>query len=151
MGENARKKEKHSDEAVFLKRLNEHMDELKWLYMELYEDEGSFEALIQMLSDSFGERPAALKDLDRAREEDPSWYRTKDMLGMILYTDCFAEDLKGLKKHLGYIEECGVNLIHLMPLLESPEGRSDGGYAVSDFRKVQPALGTMEELAEVAA
>ncbi|MBQ9022666.1 MAG: alpha-amylase family protein [Eubacterium sp.] len=151
MGENARKKEKRSDEAVFLKRLNEHMDELKWLYMELYEDEGSFEALIQMLSDSFGERPAALKDLDRAREEDPSWYRTKDMLGMILYTDCFAEDLKGLKKHLGYIEECGVNLIHLMPLLESPEGRSDGGYAVSDFRKVQPALGTMEELAEVAA
>ena len=27
-----------------------------------------------------------------------------------------------------------------MPLLESPKGRSDGGYAVSDFRRVQPEL-----------
>ncbi len=29
---------------------------------------------------------------------------------------------------------------------DSPEGRSDGGYAVSDFRKVKPELGSMEDL-----
>ena len=34
-----------------------------------------------------------------------------------------------------------------MPLLDSPEGRSDGGYAVSDFGKVRPDLGTMKDLA----
>ncbi len=33
-----------------------------------------------------------------------------------------------------------------MPLLDSPEGRSDGGYEVSDFRKVKPELGSMEDL-----
>ena len=40
-----------------------------------------------------------------------------------------------------YNEECGVNYLHLMPLLLSPEGESDGGYAVADFRTVQPELG----------
>ncbi len=30
-------------------------------------------------------------------------------------------------------------------------GRSDGGYAVSDFRKVRPDLGTMEDLECLAA
>lgn len=39
-----------------------------------------------------------------------------------------------------------MNYLHLMPLLASPEGRSDGGYAVADFRSVQPQLGTMKDL-----
>ena len=56
----------------------------------------------------------------------------------------------GVRKKLDYITDCGVNYLHLMPLLESPAGRSDGGYAVSDFRKVQPELGTMEDLAALA-
>ena len=68
-----------------------------------------------------------------------------------MYTDAFAGTLKGVKKKLGYIEECGVNYIHLMPLLDSPRVRNDGGYAVSDFRKVKPELGTMEDLSELAA
>jgi amylosucrase len=50
---------------------------------------------------------------------------------------------------LDYLKECRVNYLHLMPLLESPKGRSDGGYAVANFRKVQPELGTMEDLEEV--
>ena len=37
-----------------------------------------------------------------------------------------------------------------MPFLDSPKGRSDGGYAVADFRKVKPELGTMDDLAELA-
>ena len=65
---------------------------------------------------------------------------------MMMYVDAFAGDLNGVLKHLDYIEECGVNYLHLMPLLDTPECRSDGGYAVSDFRKVRPDLGTMEDL-----
>lgn len=53
------------------------------------------------------------------------------------------------KKRLDYIESCRVNYLHLMPLLVSPKGRSDGGYAVADFRSVQPELGTMEELEDL--
>ena len=37
-----------------------------------------------------------------------------------------------------------------MPFLDSPKGKSDGGYAVADFRKVKPELGTMADLADLA-
>ena len=33
-----------------------------------------------------------------------------------------------------------------MPVFQSPEGQSDGGYAVSDFRKVDSRFGTLEDL-----
>ena len=69
---------------------------------------------------------------------------------MLMYVKAFAGTLNGVREKLDYIEDCGVNYLHLMPLLESPEGRSDGGYAVSDFRKVQPELGTMEDLSALA-
>ena len=38
-----------------------------------------------------------------------------------------------------------------MPFLDTVEGRSDGGYAVADFRKVQENLGTMEDLESLTA
>lgn len=84
--------------------------------------------------------------MDRERAKNPQWYKGNRMVGMMMYVDAFAGDLNGVLKHLNYIEECGVNYLHLMPLLDTPEGRSDGGYAVSDFRKVRPDLGTMENL-----
>ena len=56
----------------------------------------------------------------------------------------------GVKDNLNYLEECGINYLHLMPLLDSTKGKSDGGYAVSDFRKIRPSLGTMEDLEELA-
>lgn len=49
------------------------------------------------------------------------------------------------------MEECNVNYLHLMPLLASPKGKSDGGYAVADFRTVQPELGTMEDFSELTS
>ena len=98
----------------------------------------------------YEKRSPMLREWDEAREASPDWYKGNDMLGMLMYTNCFAGNLKGVKSHLDYIQECGVNYLHLMPLLESPKDRSDGGYAVSNFRKVQPELGTMEDLAELA-
>ena len=59
--------------------------------------------------------------------------------------------MQGVKSRLDYIEKCNVNYIHLMPFLDTPEGRSDGGYAVSDFRKVQEKLGSMEDLDDLTA
>ena len=134
------------------KRLEGFWDELKWLYFELYPGrEDQFEALCGIIRQRSEERSADLKALDAKRLADPDWYKRNDMVGMMVYTDAFAGTLKGVKKKLGYIEECGVNYIHLMPLLDSPRVRNDGGYAVSDFRKVKPELGTMEDLSELAA
>lgn len=128
-------------------RFLKHYDELKWLYCELYgNQQDMFESLCVHMYEFYKDRKIALKKLDRQREKTPNWYKGNQMLGMMMYVDAFAGNLKGVKNRLDYIAECNVNYIHLMPLLDSPEGRSDGGYAVSDFRKVKPELGSMEDL-----
>ena len=132
-------------------RLFRHYDELKWLYCELYHnDEEAFDYFTKMLRRCWSERKKPLREQDKKREADPNWYRRRELLGMMLYVDAFAGNLNGVKGKLKYIKECGVNYLHLMPLLDTPKGRSDGGYAVSDFRKVRSDLGTMEDLEKLA-
>jgi len=130
-------------------RFETHFDELKWLYMELYDDEAMFWELCHEMQRFHTERIEELKELDKKRIRDSRWYRKNDMLGMMLYIDNFSGNLSGLIEKTDYIESCGVNYIHLMPFLDTPKGRSDGGYAVADFRKVRPDLGTIEDLRRV--
>jgi len=138
-------------EAEFSQRFVKYEDELKWLYAELYHnDQQAYEYFVSMIYRLWKERPEELKKIDRAREACPEWYKGHDLVGMLMYVNAFAGNLKGVEKNLDYIEDCGVNYLHLMPLLESPRERSDGGYAVSDFRRVQPELGTMKDLAKLA-
>ncbi len=134
----------------FDRRLERHFKELKELYQTLYREGMGFESYLEMLRRCWSQRKDALRELDARREADGNWFRRRDMLGMMLYVDAFAGNLKGVRERLDYITECGVNYLHLMPLLASPRGRSDGGYAVSDFRKVQPELGTIEDLEALA-
>ena len=136
---------------IFEERLQRHHDELRWLYMELYENDSMFAELCEQMYQFYLERNDALKKLDTNREKDKDWYKQNDMLGMMFYIDNFAGNMKGVQSKLDYIEQCNVNYIHLMPFLETPEGRSDGGYAVADFRKVQEKLGSMEDLERLTA
>lgn len=138
-------------EEIFLKRLGRHHDELRWLYMELYGNDDMFAELCDNLHRFYMERKKTLKALDAEREAHRGWYKSNDMLGMMFYIDNFAGNMKGVEAKLDYIEKCNVNYIHLMPFLDTPKGRSDGGYAVSDFRKVQEGLGTMEDLESLTA
>ena len=138
--------------AEYTKRFDERYDELKWLYCELYNNNmEAFDWLCDSLYGYYQERNADLKKLDRSRVKNPDWYKQNDLLGMMMYTNAFAGTLKGVKEKLPYVKSCGVNYLHFMPLLESPKGRDDGGYAVADFRKVKPELGTMEDLEELTA
>ena len=138
--------------AEFASRFRRHEAEMKWLYFELYHgDAKAYDYFTDMLYRLWEERSEKLKLMDRAREEYPDWYKGHDLVGMLMYVNAFAGTLKGVQEKLDYISDCGVNYLHLMPLLKSPKDRSDGGYAVSDFRKVQPELGTMEDLYELAA
>ena len=142
--------EKAESDRIFMERLQRHHDELRWLYMELYGNDDMFAELCGQMKWYYDQRSAKLKKLDAEREAAGEWYRKRDMLGMMMYIDNFAGNIKGVQEKLPYLEECNVNYIHLMPFLDSPKGRSDGGYAVADFRKVKPELGTMEDLAELA-
>lgn len=138
--------------AEYTKRFDERYDELKWLYCELYNNNmEAFDWLCDSLYGYYQERNADFKKLDRSRVKNPDWYKQNDLLGMMMYTNAFAGTLKGVKEKLPYVKSCGVNYLHFMPLLESPKGRDDGGYAVADFRKVKPELGTMEDLEDLTA
>lgn len=138
-------------ETLFSRRMGRHYDELKWLYCELYEGGiEKFQELCGLMEQRSRERDEKFRRLDRKREENPDWYKRSDMVGMMMYTDAFAGTLKGVKEKLGYITECGVRCLHLMPLLDSPVVNNDGGYAVSDFTKVKESLGTMADLKELA-
>ena len=102
-------------------RFKSRYDELKWLYYELYhEDKQGFDYLCKLIKQNYTERDEALKQRDREREEDAYWYRGNDIVGMMLYVDNFAGNLQGVIKKIDYFTECGVNYIHLMPLLDSP-------------------------------
>lgn len=136
---------------IYTKRLEKHHDELRWLYMELYNNSSMFAELTERLEGFYRERSRELKSMDLSRESRPDWYKQNDMLGMMFYIDNFAGNMKGVESKLDYMEQCNVNYIHLMPFLETPKGRSDGGYAVSDFRKVQENLGSMEDLESLTA
>ena len=137
------------NDGVFRKRLEKYEDELRWLYMELYGNGEMFAELTGQMYEYYKARKVSLKNRDIKREEDPEWFKRNDMLGMMLYIDNFAGTLKGVEEKLDYLKSCNVNCLHFMPFLDSPKGRSDGGYAVADFRKVNPELGTMEDLAEL--
>ena len=147
------KKTTHPDEALFQKRFDRFYDELKWLYCELYADNPYVMMHLSDLCDGmkqfYLDRSSDLHASDIKREADPAWYKRNDLLGMMMYVNAFSGTLKKLESKLDYIQECNVNYLHLMPLLSSPEGRSDGGYAVADFRSVQEELGTMEDFAHL--
>ncbi len=64
--------------------------------------------------------------------------------------DLFAGTLKGIQEKVPYFKELGLTYLHLMPLFRCPEGENDGGYAISSYREVNPALGTMQELSNLA-
>ena len=136
---------------AFDMRFARHRDELEWLFMELYDDRDALTSLKQAMREAWERRPKELHALDARREADPDWYRKGNMLGMTMYTDLFAGGLRGLMEKLPYLQEQGITYLHLMPLLQMPHPHNDGGYAVEDFTRVDPAIGTNEELAELTA
>ena len=139
----------NNPEKIFAQRMEKHQDELRWLYMELYGNDAMYAELCEQMHDYYLKRSTELKKRDIKKEKNPDWFKEKEMLGMMLYIDNFAGNLKGVEKKLAYLKECNVNCLHLMPFLDTPKGKSDGGYAVADFRKVRPDLGTMKDLARL--
>ena len=133
----------------YQKRLQRHLDELKWLYCELYPGrEDMFTQLCEQMEAWYQERPESEKKLDREREQEPAWYSRQDMLGMMLYIDAFAGNLKGVKKKLPYLEELGITCIYLNPIFEA---HANHRYNTANYLKADPLLGTNEDFAALCA
>ena len=109
------------------------------------------ERLSDLCEKAWADRDQSLKLLDRERPAESRWYTKENMIGTSLYVDLFAKDLNGLGHKLDYLSELGITYVHLMPLFSVPEGNSDGGYAVSSFRSLDPRFGTIQELKDLAS
>ncbi|MCC2617745.1 amylosucrase [Aestuariibacter halophilus] len=143
-----------SQRRTFEQRLNAHFPRLFGLLLDIYPSRYDLhfhcEDLVQRLLRGFLQRNNRLKALDKQRLKDPHWYKSQDRVGMSCYVDLFAGDLQRLKARIPYLQAWGINYLHLMPLYAVPEGDSDGGYAVSDYRRVNPALGDIDDLRALA-
>ncbi len=90
-----------------------------------------------------------MKERDGIKLEQGHWFLSNQLAGMSLYVDRFCGNITNLSSRLDYFERLGVNFLHLMPLFESPKDESDGGYAVSNFRKIDERFGKLEDLKTV--
>jgi glycosidase len=145
---------------LFITRLEQRYSRLYWVLHHLYGQHANFEqhldAIITAAASMFGARSPELQALDAKRESDPYWFQQERMMGAVCYVDRFVAEhkpgkaLAGLQERLDYLKELGVTYLHLMPLFKSPPVNNDGGYAVSSFRDVNPDIGTMPELTELA-
>jgi alpha-glucosidase len=79
---------------------------------------------------------------------DPLWWRSAAIYQ--IYPRSFADangdgvgDLAGVRRHLGYLKDLGIDAIWFTPWYASP--LADGGYDVADYRSIDPRFGTLEE------
>jgi len=138
----------------FYTRLGANFYAIYSLFYHLYGGRDDFEQqvlrLVEVMATQYLARDKRLKMLDIERERDHNWFLDKKWVGMALYSDGFAGNFKGLQEKLGYLQELGISLVHVMPILKCPQGASDGGYAVSDFRDVDERVGTLDDIRDLA-
>jgi amylosucrase len=140
--------------VVLKSRLEKHFPQLFLLYFSLYNNQSDFDFhlkdLLIRVVNSWIERSAELKQLDADRENNPYWYQSNQMLGGVCYIDLFAGNLETLRSKIPYFKELGLTYLHIMPPFKVPEKENDGGYAVSSYREVNPAIGTIQDLSNLA-
>lgn len=139
----------------FYTRLGANFYSIHSLFHLLYGNRPDFKeqmvTLVETLAFRYIERGPSLRKSDLARELDYNWFLSQKWVALALYCDRFAGNLTGLRARLPYLQELGVNMLHIMPVLDCPPGKSDGGYAVRDFRKIDPRFGTVEDMAVLAS
>lgn len=137
-------------DSSFVERFRTHLYSIENLFNEIYGDHvhrnKGFDQLLHSLITHHQQRDIALIQKDAEKQKAGNWFLSHQITGMSLYVDRFAKNLQGLTKKLPYFNELGVNFLHLMPVFESPAEESDGGYAVSNFKKVDARFGTNEDL-----
>lgn len=148
------KKHAGKDLSEFLVRLGAQFGEVFAKFSRLYGERADFtnrfSELVLALAEMHLAREPELRDLDRQREEDKDWIMSPNWVATMLYVDRFSKNLKGFMQKIDYLEELGVNYVHLMPLLKMPQEANDGGYAVSDYRTVEKRFGSMADIRNIA-
>lgn len=143
------------ERAGYIRRLETYGPDVLELLCSLYGERDDcqrcLERIFESAAEAYAARPAALKALDERRLADPTWYQHHTMMGAVCYVDLYAGTIDGIAERIPYFKELGLTYLHLMPLFHTPPGPNDGGYAVTSYREVNPALGTIDDLRRLAA
>ncbi|WP_244949103.1 amylosucrase [Mariniblastus fucicola] len=142
-------------QRVFLERLQRHwyalFERLYSLYGQRFDFHFHVETMLESIVVAMLQRDSELVAMDQRREVEADWFQSESVVGAALYVDLFSGNLGRLRENISYFKQLGVTYLHLMPLFASPDGKSDGGYAISDYRAVDPRLGTVRELQQLAS
>ncbi len=138
----------------FYTRLGANFYSIYSLFFILYGKRDDFkeqmQCLVEKMARQYIRRPEYLRQVDIERENDHNWFLSQEWVGMAQYADGYAKNLVELQQRVHYFLELGVNLVHLMPMMVCPQGASDGGYAVSDFRRIDSRFGSLDDLKHLA-
>ena len=92
--------------------------------------------------DRYQERQPALRRLDLERDLRPDWFQDPSMIGYVCYAARFGGDARRRRASTSTTStELRIRYLHLMPCCGRARGETDGGYAVTDYRAVDPSLG----------
>jgi len=135
---------------LFYSRFLANASNILSLYNSLYQNHPGakevFNRLLQIIVKGYKGRRSVLRERDNHKSEEDHWFLSNELAGMSLYVDRFCGDIANLTTKLEYLKKLGINFLHLMPIFESPIDESDGGYAVSNFRKLDDRFGTLYDL-----
>lgn len=86
------------------------------------------------------------------QNEQPLWFKDSIIYSLNIksYFDSTGNgwgDIPGLIQKLDYLEDLGINCISLLPFYDSP--MKDDGYDISDYRKIHPDFGDLEQFREL--
>lgn len=134
--------------SSYEQRLAVNLSLIKIQFFSLYQEKehkAFFYTLLDKLETLYNDRPKDLQKQDIARLNSGNWYQSEQMTGMQLYVDRFNKNIKGLQEKIPYLEDLGINFLHLMPITTRPKGENDGGYAVNSYHDIDPEYGTKED------
>ena len=145
---------RRQDLRHFYTRLGANFYAIHSLFVTLYGHRDDFKLqllrLVETMARGYIDRSPDLESLDMLREDDYNWFLSQKWVGMAVYSNGFAENLPDLVSKISYFQELGINMVHILPILMCPSGKSDGGYAISDFRQIDDRVGTLEDLRNIA-
>lgn len=126
-------------------------------YAQKYEIDQSFagRVMYQIFPDRFCEDINAHKHIDLGQKLKPFWVHEDkadtpaylpDELGEILNNDFYGGNFVGIMSKLDYIKSMGVGVIYLNPICLA---NSNHRYDTSDYKRMDPMLGTAEEFIQL--
>ncbi len=131
----------------FWERLESEFENMFRNFHRLYGWRWDFGLQLQRLVEAMAETSATRRKRHRRRIDSTpnAWLNDPVTTWGQAYVDRFSGTFAGLAETVPHLRRLGITHLHLMPPYRGP-AENDGGYAVSDYRRTDPRLGSIADL-----